>query len=181
MPPTGGGRDPRGQARLRQLAEEQAALRRVATLVAQATPPEAVFAAVAEEVGRLLAVDFAILVRYDPQDMLKVIGTWTRTGTPGSIPRVVPAWSASPTASRLWAARSTSTAPPGPGRISQWIFRSSTSWLRVPADVRRAGSAILIPVLAQIRLTVDGHPRTLPAASRMVASAGTGRWSSVRS
>ena len=36
---------------------------RVATLVARATPPQEVFAAVAGEVGRLLAVDFAILVR----------------------------------------------------------------------------------------------------------------------
>jgi hypothetical protein len=41
------------QERLGQLAEEQAALRRVATLVARATPPEAVFAAVTEEVGHL--------------------------------------------------------------------------------------------------------------------------------
>jgi signal transduction histidine kinase len=68
------------RAALARLAEEQAALRRVATLVARATPPEQVFAAVAEEVGRLLAVDFAILVRYDPQDTLEVVGTWTRTG-----------------------------------------------------------------------------------------------------
>jgi signal transduction histidine kinase len=80
------GRDPTGQARLGQLAEEQAALRRVATLVARATPPEAVFAAVAAEVGRLLAVDFAILVRYDPQDTLEVVGTWTRTGAPAPTP-----------------------------------------------------------------------------------------------
>src|ERR1700744_5634537 len=34
------GRDPPDQARLGQLAEEQAALRRVATLVARAAPPE---------------------------------------------------------------------------------------------------------------------------------------------
>jgi signal transduction histidine kinase len=68
------------RAALARLAEEQAALRRVATLVARATPPEEVFAAVAAEIGRLLAVDFAILVRYDPQDMLEVVGTWTRTG-----------------------------------------------------------------------------------------------------
>ena len=67
---------------LARLAEEQAALRRVATLVAEATAPQVVFAAVAEEVGRLLAVDFAILVRYDPQDTLEVVGTWTRTGAP---------------------------------------------------------------------------------------------------
>ena len=74
------------RAALARLAEEQAALRRVATLVARATPPEEVFAAVAEEVGRFLAVDFAILVRYDPQDMLEVVGTWTRTGAPAPTP-----------------------------------------------------------------------------------------------
>ena len=74
------------RAALARLAEEQAALRRVATLVAQATPPQEVFAAVAEEVGRLLAADFAILVRYDPQDTLEVVGTWTRTGAPAPTP-----------------------------------------------------------------------------------------------
>jgi signal transduction histidine kinase len=81
------GDDPPDQARLARLAEEQAALRRVATLVARATPPHEVFAAVAEEVGRLLVVDFAILVRYDPpQDELEVVGTWTRTGAPPPTP-----------------------------------------------------------------------------------------------
>jgi len=74
------------RAALARLAEEQAALRRVATLVAQATPPQEVFAAVAEEVGRLLAADFAILVRYDTQDTLEVAGTWTRTGAPAPTP-----------------------------------------------------------------------------------------------
>ena len=33
-----------------------------------------------------LAVDFAILVRYDPQDTLEVVGTWTRTGAPPPTP-----------------------------------------------------------------------------------------------
>ena len=72
-------------AEYRRIADEQAALRRVATLVARAAPPQEVFAAVAEEVGRLLAADFAILVRYDPQD-LEVVGTWTSTGAPAPTP-----------------------------------------------------------------------------------------------
>src|SRR3954447_22715653 len=55
------------QARGR-LAQEQAALRRVATLVARAERPEAVFAAVAEEVGVLLDVDGARVVRYVGND-----------------------------------------------------------------------------------------------------------------
>ena len=48
------------------LAREQAALRRVATLVARGVPPEEVFAAVVEEVGRLLPVDFTDMGRYTP-------------------------------------------------------------------------------------------------------------------
>jgi signal transduction histidine kinase len=73
-------RDPAGQARLRQLAEEQSALRRVAMLVARATPPEQVFAAVAEEVGGLLEVDYTVLIRSDPEDTITVVGGWTATG-----------------------------------------------------------------------------------------------------
>jgi GAF domain-containing protein len=78
--------NPDSRAALARLAEEQAALRRVATLVARGVPPQEVFAAVAGEVGRLLAVDFAILVRYDPQGTLEFVGTWTRTGAPAPTP-----------------------------------------------------------------------------------------------
>jgi signal transduction histidine kinase len=46
-----------------------------------------VFAAVADEVGRLLAVEFAGLVRYDnPQDAIEIVGTWTSTGAPAPTP-----------------------------------------------------------------------------------------------
>jgi GAF domain-containing protein len=50
---------------LRRLADEQAALRRVATLVARGLPPAEVFLAVAHEVGRVLATDAASIVRLD--------------------------------------------------------------------------------------------------------------------
>ena len=70
------GRDPPDQARLGQLAAEQAALRRVATLVAQATPPEEVFAAVAEEVGQLFRVELATLLRYEPGRTATPVTTW---------------------------------------------------------------------------------------------------------
>src|SRR5690349_3929660 len=50
---------------LAQLAEEQSALRRVATLVASSPEPEEVFQAVAEEAGRLLHVRSAATVRYE--------------------------------------------------------------------------------------------------------------------
>ena len=70
---------------LRRVADEQAALRRVATLVAQGAPSDAVFDAVTEEVGRLLPADVTVLSRYDPDGYLTRIGEWRRT--PGPIPR----------------------------------------------------------------------------------------------
>ena len=47
------------------LADEQAALRRVATLVAHESPAAEVFAAVAEEVGRLLGIEDTTIFRYE--------------------------------------------------------------------------------------------------------------------
>ena len=65
------------QARVefREYAEEQAALRRVATLVAEGASPEGLFAAVAAEAGQLLRADFAVLSRYEP-DGATVVGGW---------------------------------------------------------------------------------------------------------
>ena len=71
---------------LRGFAEEQAALRRVATLVARGTPPEEVFAAVAAEAGRVLGVDFTTMSRYDPDGAVTIVGAWSGTGTPAIFP-----------------------------------------------------------------------------------------------
>jgi GAF domain-containing protein len=61
------------------LAADQAALRRVATLVARAVPPEDVFAAVVQEVGRLLPVDFADLGRCEHDGTITFLAAWGRT------------------------------------------------------------------------------------------------------
>jgi signal transduction histidine kinase len=70
------------QARLelRSYAAEQAALRRVATLVARAAPPHDVFAAVTKEVGRLVDADFTIMNRYDPVGGATALGAWAKSG-----------------------------------------------------------------------------------------------------
>ena len=59
------GRGPRGQERLRQLADEQAALRQVATLVAGGAQPAEVFGAVADELGRLIGAEATFVSRID--------------------------------------------------------------------------------------------------------------------
>jgi signal transduction histidine kinase len=58
---------------LRQLLEEQASLRRVATLVARAVSPSEVFDAVAREVARLLDSPATGLLRYEPDGTATVV------------------------------------------------------------------------------------------------------------
>src|SRR5262249_42140134 len=62
--------------KVRVLADEQAALRRVATLVAKQTPHAEVFALIAEEIGRLLAVDSIEMVRYEDDRIATVVAGW---------------------------------------------------------------------------------------------------------
>jgi PAS domain S-box-containing protein len=57
---------------LGQLADEQAALRRVATLVARGASPAAVFGAVADEMARCVHVSHATLSRYDAETLIPV-------------------------------------------------------------------------------------------------------------
>ena len=64
---------------LAELADEQAALRRVATLVAQGASPQDLFEAVAEEVGRLLPVGSATMGRYEPDDSVTTVASWSTT------------------------------------------------------------------------------------------------------
>ena len=67
---------------LRTIADEQAALGRVATLVARGEAPAVVFAAVAEEVGHLLNTDDALVVRFEPDESVTIVASWTGTGEP---------------------------------------------------------------------------------------------------
>jgi signal transduction histidine kinase len=66
----------------RALAGEQAALRRVATLVASDAPPSRVFEQVTEEVGRLLGLPGANVMQYDGLRTATVVGAWSEHGPP---------------------------------------------------------------------------------------------------
>ena len=63
------------------LAEEQAALRRVATLVAHESSPAEVSEAVAKEVAGLLGVDNMRMVRYEADATVTVVAEWGEPGT----------------------------------------------------------------------------------------------------
>jgi GAF domain-containing protein len=66
------------------LAEEQAALRRVATLVARDAPSTELFEVVATEVGQLLDTDITVVGRYDDDGAATAIGSWS--ASPGGVP-----------------------------------------------------------------------------------------------
>jgi signal transduction histidine kinase len=61
------------ESELRRVAGEQAARRRVATLVARGEPPAAVFSAVADEVKRLLGAQATTIGRLDPDGTVVIV------------------------------------------------------------------------------------------------------------
>jgi diguanylate cyclase (GGDEF)-like protein len=73
-------------------AEEQAALRRVATVVAGAGEPEVVFELVAEESARLLGARLGAVVRFADPDQARVEGAWRDPdlGASQSLPATIP-------------------------------------------------------------------------------------------
>ena len=68
------------EAGYRRVADEQAALRRVATLVAQAVPTSEVFEAVAREVGLQSDADLARLERFEDDRTVTMLAAWSRGG-----------------------------------------------------------------------------------------------------
>ena len=60
--------------------EEQEALRRVATLVAQGASPTETFSAVAAEVGQLFGGDVAAVLRFAPDREATLVGGWSIPG-----------------------------------------------------------------------------------------------------
>jgi signal transduction histidine kinase len=65
----------------RELADEQAALRRIATLVASESASQRVFDQVTAEAGQTLGANAASLARFDPDGTVAFIGGWSRTGS----------------------------------------------------------------------------------------------------
>jgi GAF domain-containing protein len=126
---------------LAQLADEQAALRRVATLVAQETPPAAVFGAVAKEVGQLIRAERGFVARFEADDVVTIVGQWGVDGhgiAVGPLGRLDDAG-----LSRV--IRETK----GPARADA----SDDSWAGLPG-VRRLGlrSAVAVPITVEGRL-----------------------------
>ncbi len=67
----------RAEGDLRALAAEQAALRRVATLVADEAASDAIFGSVAEEIARILMADRCAIGRFEADDSMTVVAYWS--------------------------------------------------------------------------------------------------------
>ena len=67
-------------AEVGRLAQEQRALRRVATLVASEATPEAIFSAVSQECARVLEVNASAVFRFEGDDTATIVGRQDRDG-----------------------------------------------------------------------------------------------------
>jgi len=65
----------------RELTAEQAALRRIATLVASEAASQRVFEQVTEEAARTLGASAASLARFEPDNTVTFVGAWSASGT----------------------------------------------------------------------------------------------------
>lgn len=84
--------DAQAQADLHRIADEQAALRRVAVLVANSAEPADVFPVVAREVGNLLGADITSMLRFEPDATVTVlarVGTFDQPSLPAGSRRPV--------------------------------------------------------------------------------------------
>ncbi|MFC4585225.1 ATP-binding protein [Sphaerisporangium corydalis] len=64
-------------AKLRQVADRQAALRRVATLVARGVSPNELFYAIATEMGRIVDAVYVVVTRFETDRHMTVAGSWS--------------------------------------------------------------------------------------------------------
>ena len=80
------------QSKLRQVADMQGALRRVATLVARGGSPSEVFTAVAAEVGHVLDAAHTVIVRFEADETANVVAYWNDPDMPQVMPPLDGHW-----------------------------------------------------------------------------------------
>jgi PAS domain S-box-containing protein len=146
------------RAQRERLADKQAALRRVATLVAHESSPARVFAAVAEEVGRLLRVEDTAMLRYEDDGTATMVATW------GQLADVVVAGMRLPVDGDNVAARVRRTGQPA--RIDDYATASGSFGTRMRE--LGIGAAVGCPIVVDGRLwgsmiAAESQPEPLPA------------------
>jgi GAF domain-containing protein len=131
------------RAETRRLAEEQAALTRVATLVAEAVPPSDLFSGVAAEVGTLLGAELATLFRYEDERRVRMLSIWTADDVDLETPEI---WRVE----ELGLTRSTAE-DTWPARVDDWT-QFSGPLAQFVRDVAGVTSSVSSPILVEGRL-----------------------------
>jgi len=128
---------------LTRLLEEQAALRRVATLVARGAPPAETFTAVADEVGGLTGAETTAAVRFEPDGAATVVAAY---GDDGAALPVGTRWQPDDTMAAPAMLRAGRAA-----RVDEDIENPSSP---LPAVLRRLGarSVVASPILVEGQL-----------------------------
>lgn len=129
---------------MRRIVEEQAALRRVAMLVAHGAPPAEVFNAVAGEMGRVTGVDYTIIGRYCPDSTLAVVATWERVLGADRTPPVGSIWPLDPDSTSGRVART--------GRPTRVRYDGATGEIARWATTHGCRSGVGCPILVEGRL-----------------------------
>ena len=145
-------------AELRRLADDDAALRRVATLVARESPPADVFAAVVTEIGKLLGVEDTALLRYEEDATATVVARW------GQRQEALPVGTRLPVEGRNVTALVQQTSRPA--RIND--YRTATGDIGTRLHDVGTRSAVGSPIVVEGRLwgvmvAAQGIPEPLPA------------------
>jgi signal transduction histidine kinase len=130
---------------LRRAAEEQAALRRVAILVARGVSPPEVFSVVAGESGRLLDAEATGVTRFEPDGSAVVVGSWDRHGPRRSALPL--GWRTGPEEGGI-AGRVRQTGKPA--RV--WSYDQVGSTLSAWARKNGIGSSVGSPIVVEGRL-----------------------------
>jgi signal transduction histidine kinase len=150
------------RGRLRRLADTQAALRRVATLVAEAAPAAELVEAVVQEIERVLDAPSVALLRYEPDRVATILASLNRSATAPSADATEfsvgsrwPLDGPSIAATVLDSGR--------PARVDEYAGLSST----IAAGARRSGvrSGVGVPIVVDGRVwgvVVVGTPEPEP-------------------
>lgn len=153
---------------LHRIADEQAALRRVATLVAQGISPPALFGAVAAETGGVLGVETTAVLRFEPDGTATVAGSWAKPGTRGLALGVGSRWPAEEDSvagrvQRTGQSARVSSYSAGSGPASDW------------AQQRGINSSVGTPIVVDGRLWA--RPSHSPARLRRTRTTPRSGWS----
>jgi PAS domain S-box-containing protein len=159
---------------VRQLAEEQAALRRVATMIARQASPADVLAAVAEEVARTVGAPLTAVVRFEPDGTATQVGAWgAENPFPVGTSWVLDEQSVSGTVSRTGRAARVDDYAEIPGGIAATLARDAgiRTAVGVPVLVESRPWGVIMALSTEQQPLAEGTEDRLAAFTELIATA----------